>query len=404
MICWGLLCVTAMAGHVALWITFWNQTQGRSLPVWIVTTLSTVAKLLCGTIPVCVVAVFYFAPDTRSLMIVARTYVVASTAVGLLGIPWTWYRRVEKKRNTRHVLKETSHVVNDTHARDQSLASANGLARLLMRVPGNQVFEIECNEKHLAIPRLPPALDGLKIAHLSDLHFTGKIARSLFNEAVDAINDMDADIVAITGDLVDDPRYLSWIPVTLGRLRARHGVYVILGNHDCKLPLAKLRLLLAEVGLFSLSGRLHFEPINGIQVVLGSNELPWITPTTDMSVCPPRDDLSQFRILLAHTPDMLPWARRFDFDLMLAGHTHGGQFRLPGFGPFVCPCRLPLEYASGSIYEPPTTLHVSRGLSGEVPLRLNCRPEVTNLVMTCIDATQPTAEHSCDSIAKTEAL
>ena len=66
---------------------------------------------------------------------------------------------------------------------------------------------------------------------------------------------------------------------------------------------------------------------------------------------------------------------------MLAGHTHGGQFRLPEFGPFVCPSRLPLEFASGAIYEEPTTLHVSRGLSSEIPLRLNCRPEITKLVL-----------------------
>ena len=77
---------------------------------------------------------------------------------------------------------------------------------------------------------------------------------------------------------------------------------------------------------------------------------------------------------------------------MMAGHTHGGQFCLPWFGPIVCPSRLPLEYASGTIYAEPTVLHVSRGLSGEVPLRLNCRPEITRLVLRCSQATKRAEE------------
>ena len=70
-----------------------------------------------------------------------------------------------------------------------------------------------------------------------------------------------------------------------------------------------------------------------------------------------------------------------DVDLMLAGHLHGGQIRLPWIGPILSPSRQGVRYASGVFQSPPTTLHVSRGLSGELPIRLNCPPEVTELVL-----------------------
>jgi predicted MPP superfamily phosphohydrolase len=86
-------------------------------------------------------------------------------------------------------------------------------------------------------------------------------------------------------------------------------------------------------------------------------------------------------VLLAHSPDQFKWARRRDFDLMLAGHTHGGQICLPVIGPIHCPSWHGVKYASGVFFEPPTVMHVSRGVSSELPIRLNCRPEVTKLVL-----------------------
>jgi predicted MPP superfamily phosphohydrolase len=66
---------------------------------------------------------------------------------------------------------------------------------------------------------------------------------------------------------------------------------------------------------------------------------------------------------------------------MLAGHNHGGQIRLPGIGSIFVPSRYSRKYDCGIFHEPPTLLHVSRGLSGQQPLRYNCRPEVTRIVL-----------------------
>lgn len=78
----------------------------------------------------------------------------------------------------------------------------------------------------------------------------------------------------------------------------------------------------------------------------------------------------------------MPWARQHGIDLMLAGHNHGGQIRFPLVGSVFVPSRYSRRYDRGTFAEPPTVLHVSRGLAGQHPLRYNCRPEVTKLILT----------------------
>ncbi len=110
--------------------------------------------------------------------------------------------------------------------------------------------------------------------------------------------------------------------------------------------------------------------------------MPWLGPLPDLSTCPGGEgDDWPLRVLLAHTPDQWPWAVQNDFDLMLAGHTHGGQVCLPLVGPIFCPSNAGVEMASGVFYKLPTVIHVTRGVSGEFPLRWNCPPEVANLIL-----------------------
>jgi hypothetical protein len=115
---------------------------------------------------------------------------------------------------------------------------------------------------------------------------------------------------------------------------------------------------------------------------LAGNELPWFPLAPQMkTVAGDEAQDAPLRILLAHTPDQYVWARRRGFDLMLAGHTHGGQIRLPLLGAWVCPSLHGVRYASGVFHQRPTVMHVSRGVSSLQPLRLGCPPEVTRLVL-----------------------
>jgi predicted MPP superfamily phosphohydrolase len=86
-----------------------------------------------------------------------------------------------------------------------------------------------------------------------------------------------------------------------------------------------------------------------------------------------------FRLALAHSPDAFDWAQREGVHLLLAGHTHGGQVRLPGIGPIVAPSWYGSKFASGVFYRKPTLMHVSRGLAGVHPLRFRCAPEIAIL-------------------------
>ena len=112
-----------------------------------------------------------------------------------------------------------------------------------------------------------------------------------------------------------------------------------------------MRRVLDECGLVYLGGRWKVVEVRGQPVLLAGNELPWFKPAADLSTCPPRSEVP-FRLLLAHSPDQLAWARQGDGDLMLAGHTHGGQIRLPLIGPVFAPSRDGVQYCLGSVSRP----------------------------------------------------
>ena len=147
----------------------------------------------------------------------------------------------------------------------------------LARLPLNEILRLEVSEWMLDVPRLPPALDGLSIVHLSDFHFTGRVGKAYFREVVRISNELQPDLVALTGDIVDKPACLDWIADTLGRLAARHGVYFILGNHDLRLgDVGRVRRTLEQSGLVDLGGQQRRIEIDGHPVLLAGNERPWI--------------------------------------------------------------------------------------------------------------------------------
>src|SRR5262249_41342342 len=117
--------------------------------------------------------------------------------------------------------------------------------------------------------------------------------------------------------------------------------------------------------------------VHGQPLVVVGHGGPWFRPAPDISTCP--DGI--VRICLSHTPDNIRWAKRQQIDLMLAGHVHGGQIRSPVLGSVLVPSQSPRRYDCGVFYEPPTVLHVSRGLAGQHPVRYNCRPEVSKITL-----------------------
>jgi predicted MPP superfamily phosphohydrolase len=254
----------------------------------------------------------------------------------------------------------------------------SGPYHFFTHIPGNEFLQLEISDREYRLPRIPQAWDGLSVLLLSDLHFIGTIERIWFERVIGIAQTMPADLVVFAGDLLDREDLVDWIPATLGQLRAPLGCYFVLGNHDSYLKnTEQIRAQLEEVGWQGVAGRAHLINHKRNPLVICGSELPWMGTQPDLSKTP----AEAFRLFLSHSPDSIGWACRHNIDLMLSGHNHGGQVRLPGFGPVYSPSMYGCHYASGAFWEPPTMLYVSRGISGKHPLRWNCLPELTRLIL-----------------------
>lgn len=379
--------VAVLLGHGILWIGMINRLHALPISRPVLHAWDKVFLLILGGVPLGAAIILVQDPTVparwRSLASEyppVAAYAGVCTILACVGVI-IWVSR-KCRRSPQSLFS--------CHARQIDVAAALGekpigspLIALLDRVPRHDMFQLQIAEKTLMLPRLPAELDGLTIVHLSDLHFCGRITRPYFEFVIDRANELDADIVAVTGDLVDTPECVAWMPETLGRLRAAEGVYFILGNHDKRLrDTGPLRQTLTELGLRDLGGRWIARELLGVTVELAGSEWPWFGPRPQAphaEACSPAED--PFRILLSHSPDQIRWARRHHFDLMLAGHTHGGQVRLPVIGPVFAPSLYGVRYAGGVFDEPPTLMHVSRGISGLEALRYRCPPELARLVL-----------------------
>ena len=308
-------------------------------------------------------------------------YACGCLASAAVAIP-CWARQRLFRRMSPALLDRRTTRIDLTEAAGR-LSTGNWAIRLMASLPGNQVCSLDVEEKTVRVPRLDRRLDGLKIVHISDLHLSDRLGPAFYDRVVDEVNRADADLVAVTGDILERPDCLAWAPDVLGRIAGRCGTYFVLGNHDHRAgPIPQVRATLTGAGLVDLGGAHLKLSVRDCPVLLVGNEWPWGSPRPAVPVAESANTTPRpLRVLLAHTPDEIGWARSHGFDLMLAGHTHGGQIRPPLLGPTICPSRFGVRYISGVFFEPPTLLHVTRGVSGTRPLRFNCPPEVSVLTL-----------------------
>lgn len=382
-----LLFLLALLGHTSLWVAGINRVHGLDLPYNVAKRTSRAMMLLTGLIGLALTAWFFLSGavirdesgrlDGGIPAPLAAYFVACWIAAAVTTAVWL----VRK-------LRERPPRIERYHRRQRVALSApakgghehNG-HHFLLRLPRNESLDLDLAERALEIAGLPEELEGLSVVHLSDLHFTGHVDKAWFEEVVRRCNQFEPDLVAVTGDLLDDSDLTEWIPDTLGRLESRLGACFVLGNHDTKIDFGRLRRALTDCGLIDLGGRWTEVRAGDRPIVLAGNERPWFSPAADLSAAPARAAGGPLRIALSHSPDQLPWARAHEVDLLLAGHTHGGQIRLPLFGPILTPSLTGVKYACGVFHMPPTVMHVSRGVSGEHPIRWNCPPEITRLVL-----------------------
>lgn len=232
---------------------------------------------------------------------------------------------------------------------------------------------------------LHPDLEGFRIALLTDLHAGEGTPLSLIRRACRLAMRERPDLVAVTGDFAaDSATSFRGVLDAIGDLRAPHGVYAVPGNHDHTVGIERWRRdVAASPALTDLTNTALLREVGGARLcVAGVDDLSQGAPTLAELPPPERRD---FTLLLAHDPDQAERARRaYDrVDLIVSGHTHGGQVRLPLVGALRNPAERDDLYEEGLRRRPWTQVYTSRGVGTvHIPVRFLCRPEVAMLELT----------------------
>lgn len=263
---------------------------------------------------------------------------------------------------------------------------------------------LETTETEVALPGLAPAFDDFRIALISDLHYGSYLPLERLARVVRLVNALDADLIALTGDFVSEPRTAAYLAARIhgltdsnltrspnaeavfsvcipqaAAMQARSGALAVLGNHDHWVDAGVGRAWLQRCGIELVENRHHvIERGHARLTVAGVDDL-W-EGKQDLAAAfagaPPAEQSP--RILLCHNPDFAvdPDLSRHRVDLMLCGHTHGGQVYLPGVGAPVLPIRH-REFARGLVRTAWGQVYVSRGIGQtSPPVRLLTRPEI----------------------------
>lgn len=237
---------------------------------------------------------------------------------------------------------------------------------------------------------LPRALDGLRIALISDLHAGRFTPDRLVTRTVRLTLRERPDLIAVAGDLVDGTAAgaLSGVLDRLSALSAPLGVCLVPGNHDHRIGIRAWHAAVRQhPALIDLTNAARVVNVTGHDdvarlCIAGVDDLSEGDP--QLGMLPPRD-ARDFTILLAHEPDQAEFVRRHadDVDLVLSGHTHGGQVRLPILGAIINSSDRPDLYEVGVRRRPWTQVYTSAGIgTAHLPVRLMTRPELAILTLT----------------------
>lgn len=261
---------------------------------------------------------------------------------------------------------------------------------------------VEARRFHLEMVRIriPRELNGqprspLRVLHISDLHLAQPESHKV--EFLRRITSMDYDMIVLTGDIFENLSGLQYAEALLKR-KPRFGAYAVLGNHDYydysmfnkfvgriwrrwrhpeeKREVAPLVEALEKVGYRVLRHDDVIIPEARLQII--GIDYPGIAPGALKQLvdkAPP----DYLRLALLHVPHHLNDLPDAGIDVAFAGHTHGGQVRIPGFGAIITDSELPRKEASGVVYRKHTAIHVSRGLGADpkTNVRLFCPPAAT---------------------------
>ena len=239
---------------------------------------------------------------------------------------------------------------------------------------------------HNCSRELPDAFDGYRIAHVSDLHNAEFGDRN--QRLLEMLREAEPDMIAITGDLIDSRKTNIAVALAFAEEAVKFApCYYVSGNHEARVSeYQDLKTGLEAAGVTVLDDAQVKIEVSGESItVIGVNDPSFHADylTSDAAVMDRKlSELSSedagFAILLSHRPELFDTYVAHDMDLILTGHAHGGQFRLPLIGGLIAPNQgLFPKYDDGLYSEGNTNMIVSRGLGNSIiPFRFNNRPEV----------------------------
>lgn len=252
----------------------------------------------------------------------------------------------------------------------------------------NQNTNLKETEYLIESDKLPKTFSGYKIAHISDFHNTN--SRRIKSKIIEVLNKNKPDIIVITGDLIDSRRTnILNAKEFLKSVVSIAPVYYVLGNHESRLyDVQSLTNEVQDVGVKVLRNVSEKIERQGEHIeVLGIDDPAFYIPLennyeirqkVDNVLETVLKDSNNFKILLIHRPELLDIYAKYKFDLVLTGHAHGGQIRLPLIGGIIAPGQgfFP-KYTTGIYKENNTHMILSRGIgNSKFPFRINNRPEI----------------------------
>jgi predicted MPP superfamily phosphohydrolase len=302
------------------------------------------------------------------------------------GVRSAWYVVRGKASPQSHALRTTHHVPLSRRqflARATYAYAAAGLGLSTYGIWSADRLPV-VTRRTLFCPDLPPGLDGIRIAHLSDVHAGIHMEREKMEAIVAQTNALRPDLICQTGDMIDIAA--SFIPdyVRAFRdLRAPLGVVTVLGNHDRYTGEDAVIRGVRDAGQAFVQNGAHVVERNGTPLALVGIDDPrnWRADDpqdADLDVALRRSPSGPFKILLAHRPGAFDGAAPRGIPLTLAGHIHGGQIYLPVIG--WSAGRLITKYVMGHFRQGTSQLYVSRGIGVVgVPIRIFVPPEIALL-------------------------
>lgn len=249
----------------------------------------------------------------------------------------------------------------------------------LRRLRIHAAFEL--TEHRMELPNLPDSFRGFRIVHLTDIHHGVYFPAEALKAVVELTNELEPDLVAITGDFVTHSRaYIEPAAEILGGLQAREGVFGVLGNHDFRVDADELTRALDRRGIQILrNSHTQLHRRGQTCYLAGIDDFRYRADLGRAIRGIPR---SASTILLSHNPRIIGAASRSGIGLVLSGHTHGGQVRLPVVGSIYGRSGRRSRFTSGRDALGSTQIYVSRGIGTVVlPVRYGCPSEIPHFVL-----------------------